>query len=252
MPAPPPCQAVGPQCRSLEVTICVARLDPTDPASGDHEATWLFGHTERIQFGALVVRQNELVAGARIDVPCRHAAIKGGTVHCRAHGFSGAVSEPLKAGQGHWTAPDEALMAENGRIKPVHVSKPVTGPKDLPVFDNPCETARCRTADNTVGAACCRDLQLTVMCRTDERWLEALIRNRKSPYICKIERESADAMGFEAISACGFLNERRVCGLHGLERPDGRSAKPDLCFDWPDGDDHYHPGCAFNPANVAK
>lgn len=249
MSAPPPCQSVGPQCRSLEVTICVARLDPADPTSGDHEATWLFGHTERIQFGSPVVRQDALVAGARIDVPCRHAAISGSAVRCRAHGFDGLVAPPAPPRGGHWTAPDVAMLADHGRIQPVHVTAAPRPAQSLPVLENPCETARCRTADNRVGAACCRDLQLTVMCRTDEGWLESLIRNRKSPYVCKVEREGPDAMGFEAISACGFLNERRVCSLHGLERPDGRSAKPDLCFDWPERDDHYHPGCVFNPKN---
>ena len=39
--------------------------------------------------------------------------------------------------------------------------------RSLPVLEpsaNPCATAPCRTADNTMKAACCRDLQIEIMC----------------------------------------------------------------------------------------
>ena len=48
------------------------------------------------------------------------------------------------------------------------------------------------------------------------------------------------------ISACGFLDQEGLnCTLHGLERPDGRPAKPDLCSTWPDDGKGLHPGCIF-------
>lgn len=119
--------------------------------------------------------------------------------------------------------------------------------------DNPCATARCRTADQTLGAACCRDLQIEILCLPEEGVLESLVRARKAPYLCKVDRESADSLGAEVISACSFLAEDRVsCSLHGRHRPDGRTAKPDLCFDWPKPGDVYHSGCVFRPVHPLK
>jgi hypothetical protein len=118
----------------------------------------------------------------------------------------------------------------------------------LPVHQapNPCATASCKTANHAVGAACCRDLQLEIVCPPRQRRLEALIRNRRSPLLCKVDRESGDSLGVEIISACSYLDEDRTsCVLHGLIRPDGRRAKPDLCFEWPSPDGTSHPGCVM-------
>ena len=50
------------------------------------------------------------------------------------------------------------------------------------------------------------------------------------------------------ISACGYLEADGVaCSLHGRHRPDGRTAKPDLCFEWPPKNRGLHPGCVFGP-----
>ena len=84
------------------------------------------------------------------------------------------------------------------------------------------------------------------MCTTRERRLEALIRARRSPLLCKISRESPFSLSAELISACGFLLEDGIrCGLHGRTRSDGRPAKPDLCSEWPEGGETMHPGCVF-------
>ena len=98
---------------------------------------------------------------------------------------------------------------------------------------NPCLGAKCTTADHTRGSACCRDLQIEILCGPRETKLESLVRSRLSPSLCKIERESPRSLGAEMISACGYLDARGECGLHGRLRADGNSAKPDLCFDWP-------------------
>ena len=51
----------------------------------------------------------------------------------------------------------------------------------------------------------------------------------------------------EMISACGYLGEDGVaCSLHGRHRADGRTAKPDLCFEWPPKGQGLHPGCVFS------
>jgi hypothetical protein len=113
------------------------------------------------------------------------------------------------------------------------VNRPAVDVKaGLPVLGtNPCLGAPCRTADHTRGAACCRDLQIEIMCTREETRLEALVRARQSPYLCKTERNEADSIEAEMISACGTLARTGVVSqLHGRVREDGgRPAKPDLC-----------------------
>src|SRR6185437_14702943 len=93
-------------------------------------------------------------------------------------------------------------------------------------------------------AACCRDLQIEIMCNRTQHRLEALVRSRRSPYLCKIERPGDYSLEVEMISACGYLQGDGVsCSLHGRYRPDGRTAKPDLCFEWPPKNRGLHPGC---------
>jgi len=116
---------------------------------------------------------------------------------------------------------------------------------------NPCLGAKCTTADHTRGAACCRDLQIEILCAERETKLESLVRSRLSPYLCKIERETPRTLGAEMISACGYLDDRGECGLHGRLRADGTTAKPDLCFDWPKEGRGEHPGCVFVPGGKA-
>ena len=97
-------------------------------------------------------------------------------------------------------------------------------------------------------AACCRDLQIEIMCTRRQVKLEALVRSRKSPYLCKIDREGDFSIEAEMISACGYLGDDGVaCSLHGRKRADGRTAKPDLCFEWPPKNQGLHPGCVFKP-----
>ena len=113
---------------------------------------------------------------------------------------------------------------------------------------NPCATAACTTSDHKRGAACCRDIQVDVCCTRKQARLEALLRNRKAPYLCKVERENDEQLTVELISACGYLKEDRLCDLHGRARADGRPAKPLLCSHWPRKRSGLHPGCAFrNP-----
>jgi len=84
------------------------------------------------------------------------------------------------------------------------------------------------------------------MCTPRQRLLEGLVLARKVPYLCKVERVSQYSLGAEMISACSYLGEDGVhCSLHGRTRPDGRPAKPDLCTEWPEPGDVYHPGCVF-------
>jgi hypothetical protein len=240
---------MGSHCAGLLVLLRVATLD-AGPGSGDHEATWLLGHTGRITFGDLRQEDGDLYAEAVLHVPCRFLRRgEDGPSTCAAHGFRGTVPdagahrpEPRRLGGNRFR------VVERGRVVARTLPPPVRPPRELPIHagSNPCVGAPCRTADHTRGAACCRDLQIEIMCTPKERRLEALVRARQSPYLCKVSRESPFSLGAEMISACSFLADDRIhCSLHGRHRADGRPAKPDLCSHWPEGEDVRHPGCVF-------
>ncbi len=250
--AVPPCRSLGAQCRSLRVTLRVGEFEE-GITSLDHEATWLLGHTGKITFHELWDAENDLYVEATLHLPCRYLELADGQAHCRAHGFSGraprapaVTDQPLQLGGDRFVVVHRATNAVRTLPFP---------PRSLPVLErssngaadeNPCATARCRTADNTMKAACCRDLQIEIMCTRRQKRLEALVRSRRSPYLCKVDREGDYSIEAEMISACGYLGEDGVaCTLHGRQRADGRPAKPDLCSEWPPKNQGLHPGCVF-------
>jgi hypothetical protein len=224
------------------VTLRVARLD-SDLAETDAEATWLLGHTQYIDFGRLYHDAGAVYVHARLRVPCRYFRAEGATAACAALGYQGSVA-PLVARPQVRRDNDSFHLVTSGKLNRAFLTRA----KSLPILEgpNPCDGAPCRTADNTKGSACCRDLQVEILCGREDAALEALIRSRQSPYLCKISRESNDSLDGEMISACGYLDEAgKGCTLHGLLRPDGRQAKPGICFDWPEAGDMLHPGCVF-------
>lgn len=248
LPAPP-CRRMGPQCDSLRVLLRVATLED-GPASADHEATWLLGHTERITFlGELERDGADLYMEAELHVPCRFLSQGTTGARCAIHGY--CRSQPPRSpdpAEPRQFARDRFEIVERGKAVTRHLPAPPRKPRELPLHagSNPCVGAPCRTADNRRGAACCRDLQVEIMCSPRQRLLESLVRARKVPFLCKVERVSQYSLGAEMISACSYLKEDGVrCSLHGRTRPDGRPAKPDLCTDWPEPGDVYHPGCVF-------
>lgn len=246
--APPPCRRIGPQCQALRVTLRVSS-NLRRPTSGDHEATWLLGHTQRITFGPIWLHDRDLFARATLHVPCKHLETGPDGAHCRAWDFRGPIP-PAPSGRQHRRLPgDRFRLVERGRLVTRELPKPAMSPRQLKVLDhNPCATAPCRTSDHTMGAACCRDLQVEIMC--DQRWTrqELLVRSRQSPYLCKVVREREDSIEAEMISACGYLEDDGVaCSLHGRKRSTGESAKPDLCHRWPHPTEAevLHTGCVF-------
>jgi hypothetical protein len=183
-------------------------------------------------------------------------------VTCAAHGFVGVM--PPTTQRPYRPSPTD----NDGRLALVYRGRPQvlaldyrTAPRRrLPVLadGNPCHGAPCRTADNRAGAACCRDLTLEVVAPADERRsdrLESLLRTRRSPYLCKVERADARIIECEVISACHYLAADQIsCVLHDRKRPDGRPAKPGVCSRWPDlgPDDVGHPGCRLIPKKGEK
>ena len=258
MHPPPPCTALGAQCQEIPVTLRIGSLEK-GPDSADHEATWLLSHTERISFRQLRRAGIEVLVDAVLHVRCRHLKPGEGTSQdrCAAHGFAGPMPPHTKgASQPRKLGGDKFLIVEGHALAALDLGFP---PRQLPILEgdldqvNPCSIAPCATADHTRGSACCRDLQIEILCQRSESTLEALIRSRLSPYLCKVSREAEDALEAEMISACGFLDEAGLnCTLHGRNRPDGRPAKPDLCSEWPDNGKGLHPGCIYYSPPVKR
>ncbi len=255
--AAPPCRQMGTHCRALSVTLRVGSLED-GPMSLDHEATWLLGHTERITFGELWESEGDLYVDAVLHIGCRYLYQDGQEAGCRAHGFRRPLPRaPRRFEQLRQLGRDRFFLIEGMEIvhRRLGPPPPPAPARALPVINgaNPCAEAACRTSDNRVGAACCRDLQLEIMCTKSERRLEALVRSRRSPYLCKVEREGDFSLDVEVISACGYLADDGIaCALHGRQRADGRPAKPDLCTEWPPKGRGLHPGCVFGPRSKRK
>lgn len=246
--APPPCRNLGRHCRALNVTLRVAALEGDE----DHDATWLFGHTERISFGRTFEDDGELWCEATLHVPCRHLVPgEGGAPdRCAAHGFVGTPPRPRLPVVSRRVGRDRFEIVENRKLVRRHLPPPRPVHSKLPDAPdtNPCAHAPCQTSDHRHHAACCRDLQVEVRCTARQTLLESLLRNRKAPYLCKVEREEDEenVLVAEMISACSFLLEDGwSCDLHGRKRADGRPAKPKLCTAWPEKRSGLHPGCVF-------
>lgn len=255
MPSLPLCQSLGPQCQQLTVTLRIGSLEES-AESLDHEATWLLGHTQHISFGRLHRAAGDLLVDAVLHVRCRH--LKPGDTpesgRCAALGHAGPMPRRQRgAEQPRRVGGDRFLVVASQGQTFLDLPFP---PRSLPVMEaeeNPCSIAPCATADHRRGSACCRDLQVEMLCPRSDTELEALIRSRQSPYLCKVTREADDAIEAEMISACGYLDDRgENCTLHGRLRPDGRPAKPDLCSEWPLNGKGLHPGCIFYTPPPAK
>ena len=241
----PTCRRMGRHCRTLDVTVRVAAIEGDE----DHDATWLLGHTERIDFGPMFTRDGELWSNARIHVPCRFltSGDAAGTSQCTALGHAGKLPASRRAPAARRLGSDRFTIVEKRRLVTRRLDPPPTPSRALPIAPtaNPCATARCSTSDHRQGAACCRDIQLDILCSPRQTHLEALIRNRKAPLLCKTSREEDDRVVVEIISACGFLRDDSGCDLHGRTRADGRPAKPIMCSHWPAKRTGLHAGCAF-------
>lgn len=256
MHPPPSCAGLGAQCHRLETTLRIGSITEGEE-SLDHESTWLLGHTSRITFGDPYVRDQHLLVDAQLHVRCRYLreGEAPGTSRCAAHGFVGPrIALSQGAAQPRRMGGDSFRIVSNRKLTLMTLGFP---PRSLPVLEeeseNPCAIAPCATADHTRGSACCRDLQVEIMCTPEERELEALVRSRQSPYLCKVTREGKWSLDAEMISACTYLDDAGAnCTLHGRLRPDGRTAKPDLCFEWPDDGVGMHPGCLWAPPPKPK
>jgi hypothetical protein len=267
MPTPPPCTRMGRHCRELTLTLRIADLQEDGKTLQDAAATWLLGHTERITFGKPYVESDELLVDATVHVPCKYlhttddgaqraargnGRAKATPARCSAHGFTQSRPRAAESSANHrpTVRRNDGRMAVffNRRQRWLDLPLKRSAQRALPVLQNgnPCVDAPCRTADNKRGAACCRDLTLDIVLPDNATMTEALLRARKSPYLCKVTREGPLSVECEVISACAYLEEDRItCGLHDRILPNGRPAKPSICREWPElGEDEVaHPGC---------
>ncbi len=264
MPAPPQCTRLGRHCQELALTVRIADLQDDGPLLQDAAATWLLGHTERITFGKPHVKGDELVVDATVHVPCKYLEIddgegrrgtagdgeggrgqKNGTsarprARCAAHGFRGPLPRSTQ------TAPQDRPLFHRAnntfqlfykrRQRVLELPLKRAAQRALPVVqsDNPCLGAPCRTADNKQGAACCRDITLDVLLPESASRTEALLKARKSPYLCKVSRQDPDSLECEVITRCSYLDDDLSCALHDRLLPNNQLAKPSICRIWPD------------------
>ena len=233
------------------VTLRVGSLEDGD-TSLDHEATWLLGHTEQITFGELWAGNGDLYVEATLHVPCRFLARTEPGAECRLYGYRGAApraraarEQPRRLGGQRFRVVDrEADGDEIPARRPPRQPAPF---RSWPAT-NPCADAPCRTADNRRAAACCRDLQVEIMCtRRSGGWRPWCAPEGRRISVRSSGKATSRSMS-EMISACGYLGDDGVaCSLHGRARAEGRPAKPDLCTEWPPKNRGLHPGCVFGP-----
>jgi hypothetical protein len=262
MPEAPRCSSLGSHCRELSVTLRIADRAEDRQTFLDAAGTWLLGHTEHITMDVPHFRGSTFVVNAVLHVPCKHLRQDGGdgnaSARCAVHGFRGpsprGSARPKEAAPGFRRSDGKFDIVFKGKRRPLHLPLKRAAQRALPVMQNhnPCLDAPCRTADNRRGAACCRDLTLEVLTPECDGYMEALLRARKSPYLCKVSRESPEIVECEVISACGYLEDDGItCALHDRLLPNGRLAKPSICMEWPDlgPDDTGHPGCVLLETN---
>ena len=253
MPPLPPCTSMGRHCGELDLTVRITDLAEDSPTLQDAAATWLQGHTERITFGTPYADGDELLVDTTVHVPCKYLSKDDRGAVCSVFEYRG---RPPKTTQRSEAKPKfdrggeryQVYYKRRNRVLPLPLKRAARRALPMAKNANPCATAPCRTADNKRGAACCRDLTLDVVLTEAETTMEALLRTRKSPYFCKVTRENDTTLECEVISACGYLGADNVsCVLHDRLLPNGRNAKPSICYEWPDlgPDDTGHPGCVF-------
>ena len=224
---------MGRHCRQLSVTLRIGSLEEGS-TSLDHEATWLLGHTETVTFGELWHGEGDLYVDAMLHVPCRYLAADKQGARCTAHGFAGSPPRPeaARARQPRRLGGDRFRLVDDMRSATRNLPAPPV-PRALPVLhgENPCATAPCRTSDHRRGAACCRDLQIEIMCTRKERRLEALVRSRRSPYLCKVTRpgdfsiELGHPGNYDHADVAGpMLEILALCKKHRI--PFGTTAEP--------------------------
>ena len=167
-PNAPPCRSLGAQCQSLHVTLRIGELEEGPAIASTTRPPGCWATPSRSTFSSCGRAKGDLYVEAVLHVPCRYLHEDGDRAMCRAHGFEGATPrgprrepQPLQLGGDRFVVVEDCQNAVR-ELRPPARTLPVLG--DATAGQNPCATAPCRTADNTRKAACCRDLQVEIMC----------------------------------------------------------------------------------------
>ena len=137
--------------------------DPPDrrarggPDSLDHEATWLLGHTEQIDFLELWEDEGDLYVEAMLHVPCRYLHQDGGRRPLAGPTDSRAGPARRPARQPQPLAARRRPLRGRGGLPERRPGRCPCRPRTAPGArhggrrerENPCALAPCRTADNT-------------------------------------------------------------------------------------------------------
>ena len=247
MNSPPPCKALGRQCRSLRVTLRVGDL--ADGPGLDHEATWLLGHTEAITFGRPRRVKGDLLVEAELRVPCRYLGPgPGGGSACRAHGFHGPVVRGAAAGeaQPRRLARDRFRVVDRHRQADLALLPPrrsLPGPEWHQSLRGGALSDRGQhPARGMLPGSADRD---PLPARRGPAGASDPVPAEPLPLQDRADGPTVDRGGGHLRLWLPGRTDGVSCGLHGRLRPDGRTAKPDLCSEWPDDGKGEHPGCIF-------
>src|SRR5688572_20060821 len=122
-PPPPPCRSLGSQCLAIRATLRVSS-DLKTPTSGDQEATWLLGHTERIAFGKLWLHEGDLYSKAILRVPCKYLEREGEQARCAAWGHAGTLPTPAPVRQRRRLGDKRFRIVERGHLVARELTRP--------------------------------------------------------------------------------------------------------------------------------
>ena len=165
--ATPPCRRPRPAGASAPVPEPAGHPAGRRAGGGhrslDHEATWLIGHTQHISFSSSGRTKGELYVDADAPRSLPLLQSEGSRAQCAAARLRRAQptrARASRASPGSWAATGSWSWRTAG-------SRAAWLPRPGGFRCSPAATLRagpCRTADNTAGAACCRDLQIEIMC----------------------------------------------------------------------------------------
>ena len=158
----------------------------------DHEATWLLGHTQQITFSELWEGEGDLYVEAVLHVRCRYLHEDGDWRSARPHGFEGRNAPRARREP---TAAAARRRPVRGRGGPPECGVRELWPPAAPAGARRCHRRRESLRDRPLphGRQHPQSRLLPGPAGRDhvhqaQRRLEALVRSRRSPYLCKIER----------------------------------------------------------------
>lgn len=246
---PPRCAAMGSYCRQIPVRMVICPPD-TDRREADHLATWLTGHTGRLDFGEISWRAEGLVVDAVLHAPCAFLRDSpGGAAECVGFGYCDSSETVERVAASRVRGNRTYELVEDAAIRELQLSELSTDSAER-AHPNPCAGVACVAGDRSTGSACCREMAIYILCDETDTGLLQLLMSRDSSVVSRVVRYSPGVLQAQLISACSYLGPRGDCTLYGRARPDGLPAWPSICQRWPlTADEVRNPRCIFHRAS---